>query len=343
MLQGALAEELTRVGVLAHRRELLRASELVERGVESRLHRAALDEVGGFLRLERREDRVVRGEGRRGGRTRGTARTPSRGRRAGPGWHLAYVWIASSPGLRSEVDAEATARLATEAARVVRMETRVPTRAVACEARVGADMLARGSVTLRGTIARAFVEMSPRGARTASLEVSSQRRGARRFERGCPRPARDAAAPWPSRWTRSNPPAIAPRSLARGNVRRLRPVAVGLARVGEEGTSAIVRSPSRTPGEHGRDRTGDPRAPALPGRLPPSPARQRPQLLHRRARRPRQVDARRPPARDHRAIPPGGRKQYLDRLPVERARGSRSRRRASPCSTRTSARGRRTC
>ena len=105
-----------------------------------------------------------------------------------------HVWIASSPGLLSEVDAEATARLATEAARVVRVETRVPTRAVACEARVGADMLARGSVTLRGTIARAFVEMSPRGARTASLKVSSQRRGPRRFERGCPRPARDAAA-----------------------------------------------------------------------------------------------------------------------------------------------------
>ena len=102
-----------------------------------------------------------------------------------------------------------------------------------------------------------------------------------------------------------NPPAIAPRSLARGNVRRLRPVAVGLARVGEEGTFAIVRTPSRTPGEHGRDRTGDPRAPALPGRLPPSPARQRPQLLHRRARRPRQVDARRPPARDHRSNPSG--------------------------------------
>ena len=141
----------------------------------------------------------------------GTTRIDLEDRVFSPTWQGMQVaptpveWRPLYAPISPEVDAEATARLATEAARVVRMETRVPTRAVACEARVGADMLARGSVTLRGPIARAFVELSPRGARTASLEVSSQRRGAGRFERGCPRPARDAAAPWPSRWTRSEP------------------------------------------------------------------------------------------------------------------------------------------
>ena len=45
-----------------------------------------------------------------------------------------------------------------------------------------------------------------------------------------------------------------------------------------------------------------------------------PKLLHHRAHRPRQIDARGSSA-GGRFDPEGGRKQYLDRLPVERARG----------------------